>query len=79
MVGEPSLRLADEPSGALDTKAGKQIMDIFRQLGREGMTISMITHEPGIAAWADKNYHLLDGELSTAPQKRQKGGGNDEA
>lgn len=79
MVGKPSLLLADEPTGALDTKAGNQIMDIFRQLSREGMTIIMITHEPSIAACADKTYHILDGELSTAPQKRQKGGGNDEA
>lgn len=79
MVGRPSLLLADEPTGALDTKAGNQIMDIFRQLSREGMTIIMITHEPSIAACADKTYHILDGELSTAPKKCQKGGGNDEA
>ena len=78
MVGKPSLLLADEPTGALDTKAGNLIMDIFRQLSREGMTIIMITHEPGIAACADKIYHILDGELSTAPKKCQKGGGNDE-
>ena len=63
MVGKPALLLADEPTGALDTKAGNQIMEIFRQLSREGMTIIMITHEPSIAACADKTYRILDGEL----------------
>ncbi len=63
MVGKPSLLLADEPTGALDTKAGNQIMEIFHQLSREGMTIIMITHEPGIATCADKIYRILDGEL----------------
>ena len=65
MVGKPDLLLADEPTGALDTKAGHQIMDIFRQLSAEGMTIIMITHEPSIAACAKKTYRILDGELHT--------------
>lgn len=65
MVTKPALLLADEPTGALDTKAGNQVMEIFRQLSREGMTIIMITHEPSIAACADKTYHILDGELMT--------------
>ena len=74
MVGKPDLLLADEPTGALDTKAGNQIMDIFRQLSREGMTIIMITHEPSIAQCADKVYHILDGELRTDADKK---GGDD--
>ena len=65
MVGKPDLLLADEPTGALDTKAGNQIMEIFKGLSREGMTIIMITHEPSIAACADKTYRILDGELYT--------------
>ena len=65
MVGKPDILLADEPTGALDTKSGNQIMDIFRQLSQEGITIIMITHEPSIAACADKTYHILDGELYT--------------
>ena len=65
MVGKPDLLLADEPTGALDTKSGNQIMDIFRQLSQGGMTIIMITHEPSIAQCADKVYHILDGELQT--------------
>ena len=65
MVGKPSLLLADEPTGALDSKSGSQIMDIFRQLSNEGMTIIMITHELAIAQCADKIYRILDGELHT--------------
>ena len=77
MVTKPALLLADEPTGALDTKAGNQIMDIFRQLSREGMTIIMITHEQSIADCADKIYYILDGELSTGESR--KGVRTDEA
>lgn len=76
MVTKPTLLLADEPTGALDTKAGNQIMEIFRELSREGMTILMITHEPSIAACADKTYYILDGELDTSGVRR--GGTPDE-
>ena len=78
MVGKPDLLLADEPTGALDTKSGNQIMEIFRQLSQEGMTIIMITHEQSIAECADKIYHILDGELFTG-ENAQEGGGEDEA
>ena len=71
IVSEPTLLLADEPTGALDTKAGNQIMEIFRSLSKEGMTIIMITHEPAIAECADKTYHILDGELLTEGVKRK--------
>ena len=67
MVTRPKLLLADEPTGALDTKSGNQIMEIFRRLSDEGMTIVMITHEPAIAECADKTYRILDGELK-APE-----------
>ena len=74
MVGKPTMLLADEPTGALDTKSGNQIMDIFRQLSRDGMTIIMITHEQSVADCADKIYYILDGELRTDAQE----GGNHE-
>ena len=70
MVTKPALLLADEPTGALDTKAGNQIMEIFRNLSREGMTIIMITHEQSIADCADKIYYILDGELSAERDQR---------
>ncbi len=63
IVGSPKLLLADEPTGALDTASGVQIMDIFRRLSQRGITIIMITHELGIAQCADKIYHILDGRL----------------
>ena len=71
IVSKPTLLLADEPTGALDTKAGHQIMDIFRQLSAEGMTIIMITHEPSIAACAKKTYRILDGELHTEETREE--------
>ena len=74
MVTRPALLLADEPTGALDTRSGKQIMEIFRQLSREGMTIVMITHELSIAQQADKIYRILDGELYT----EERGGGSND-
>ena len=79
MVGKPDLLLADEPTGALDSKSGEQIMEIFRQLSREGMTIIMITHEQAIADCADKCYYILDGQLSAKPVASRKGGLTDEA
>ena len=78
MVGKPDLLLADEPTGALDTKAGNQIMEIFRRLSDEGMTIIMITHEPAIARCADKTYHILDGQLRTDAQPQEGGAGDEE-
>jgi len=65
MVTEPSLLLADEPTGALDTASGNQIMDIFRSLSEKGMTIIMITHELSVAERADKIWRILDGCLVT--------------
>ena len=75
IAGNPDLLLADEPTGALDTKSGNQIMEIFRKLSEEGMTIIMITHEQSIAECADKIYHILDGELRT---DALKGGSHEE-
>lgn len=63
MVGNPRILLADEPTGALDTKSGDQVMELFRQLNEEGVTIIMITHEPEIARCARKIYYIRDGEL----------------
>ena len=69
IVGNPQLLLADEPTGALDTAAGEQIMDIFRQLSNQGMTIIMITHEPSIAECANRIYHIRDGHLIKTQQQ----------
>ena len=81
IVGNPKLLLADEPTGALDTASGVQIMDIFRRLSQRGITIIMITHELGIAQCADKIYHILDGRLHTngVPQYTPKEEAHEEA
>ena len=63
IVGRPRLLLADEPTGALDTASGEQIMDIFDQLNADGASILMITHEQAVADRAQKIYHLRDGRL----------------
>ncbi|WP_208528077.1 ABC transporter ATP-binding protein [Jeotgalibacillus sp. R-1-5s-1] len=63
LVTNPAILLADEPTGALDQKTGKQIMDLFVQLHREGKTIVMITHDEKIARYGSRIIHLLDGEI----------------
>ena len=63
MVNNPSILLADEPTGALDSKSGEQIMELFKQLNDEGVTIVMITHEAQIAEHAKRIIHIKDGEV----------------
>ena len=70
IVGKPRLLLADEPTGALDSASGAQVMELFQQLHDSGSTIIMITHDQGIAHHADTIMTIKDGVLS--------GGGNDE-
>ncbi len=64
MVNHPKLLLADEPTGALDSKSGTQIMELFQRLNEEGVTIVMITHDKNIALHAKRVYHIIDGEIS---------------
>lgn len=66
MVNSPRLLLADEPTGALDTKSGEQVMELFSELNDEGVTIVMITHEREIADHAKRIMFIRDGELSNA-------------
>lgn len=63
IAGKPKLLLADEPTGALDSKSGEQVMEIFSRLHQEGATIAMITHERSIAECAQKILYIRDGEL----------------
>ncbi len=63
MVSNPKVLLADEPTGALDTKAGFQVMELFQQLHDEGVTIIMITHEEEIAECAERIVSLRDGKI----------------
>lgn len=63
LVGNPSILLADEPTGALDQKTGKQVMSLFEELNKEGHTIIMITHDMNIASYGHRVIHIIDGEV----------------
>ena len=63
IVNRPKLLLADEPTGALDTKSGDDVMELFEELNKDGVTIVMITHEPEIAEHAKRVMYIRDGEL----------------
>ncbi len=71
MVNHPKILLADEPTGALDSKSGAQIMELFQKLNDEGVTIVMITHDSNIASHAKKVYNIIDGEISQAAEKEE--------
>ena len=64
MAGRPKVLFADEPTGALDTASGEQIMELFHAIHMGGATIIMITHEQSIADHAEKIYYIRDGELT---------------
>ena len=64
IVTRPKLILADEPTGALDSKTSKEIIDIFHDLHAQGNTIVLITHDGGIAKQAQRSIHILDGQIS---------------
>lgn len=63
IVGEPKILLADEPTGALDSTSGAQVMDLFKQLHEKGSTIVMITHDSSVADFAQRKAYILDGKL----------------
>ena len=69
LVNRPSIILADEPTGALDTKTGEQIMELLTELNKEGKTIIMVTHEPEIAAYAKRQIVIRDGVISSDSKK----------
>ena len=61
--GQPSILLADEPTGNLDSRNGEAVMDLLKGLHREGATICMVTHDPRYASLADRTIHLFDGRV----------------
>ncbi len=64
LVTNPSILLADEPTGALDQKNGRQVMELFGALNAEGRTVIVITHDLNIARYARRTVHIIDGELT---------------
>lgn len=63
IINNPKILLADEPTGALDQASGKQVMELFKALNDEGVTIIMITHDANVASHAKKILHIIDGEI----------------
>ncbi|HEM2866030.1 TPA: ABC transporter ATP-binding protein [Streptococcus suis] len=71
LVNTPAIILADEPTGALDTKTGEQIMELLTELNNEGKTIIMVTHEPEIAAYAKRKIVLRDGVITEDSRREE--------
>lgn len=70
MVNKPDILLADEPTGALDSKSSKQVMELFQKLNDEGVTVIMITHDSDIAGYAKRVVTIFDGELAEREGER---------
>ena len=64
LAGEPSLILADEPTGALDSRTGREVLDFLKKLNKEGNTIVMITHDNSIALEAERVVRIIDGKIN---------------
>ena len=69
MVNHPKLLLADEPTGALDSKSGKQVLELFESLNESGVTVVMITHDRKVAEQAKRIVHIIDGEITEEGQE----------
>jgi putative ABC transport system ATP-binding protein len=63
LAGDPTVLLADEPTGNLDSANGEQVMELLRDLHRSGATICMVTHDPRYARYAQRSIHLFDGRI----------------
>lgn len=72
LVNDPSLILADEPTGNLDTKTGDVVLDTFQNLNRQGRTVILITHEPYVAEHADRIIHIKDGVIIEDSKNHKK-------
>ena len=72
LVNEPSILLADEPTGNLDTKTGQEIMKLFHKIHADGNTIIMVTHDPEISEHAHRTIYIRDGQIEKETMKEQK-------
>lgn len=74
LAGEPSILLADEPTGNLDSENGGAVMDLLANLHNDGATIGMVTHDPRYAEYAERRVELFDGRIVSAPAKEGHSG-----
>ncbi len=73
LVGDPLILMADEPTGNLDSKNGEAVMELLRELHRNGATICMVTHDQRYANFAERNIHLFDGRIVEESQEARTG------
>ena len=73
MVTKPQIILADEPTGALDSKTGKQVMELFREINKSGTTIVIVTHDPGIGESTNRCIRIFDGNIQSDTTKENEG------
>src|SRR5713101_716039 len=73
VAGSPSILLADEPTGNLDSKNGEAVMELLRELHREGATICMVTHDPRYASHSERTVHLFDGQIVEETKRPDEG------
>ena len=78
LVNNPKIILADEPTGALDSHSGNQVMGLFKKLNEEGVTVVMITHDANIASHAKRVLHIFDGEIAEDVERKRKEAAQDE-
>ena len=74
LAGDPLILLADEPTGNLDSANGEAVMNLMRELHRNGATICMVTHDPRYAKWADRTIHMFDGRIVEESVEQAAGG-----
>jgi len=72
VVGKPSILLADEPTGNLDSRNSEQVMELLEELHKDGATICMVTHDPRFARYAERSIHLFDGRVVEEEQGTQR-------
>lgn len=72
LAGSPSILLADEPTGNLDSRNGEAVMQLLKELHKDGATICMVTHDPRFAKLAEREIHLFDGQVVSEADLRQK-------
>jgi putative ABC transport system ATP-binding protein len=73
LANEPTLLLADEPTGALDSDGGREVLELFRRLHGDGQTIVMVTHSDEVAAGADRVVHMKDGRIEREETRDRNG------
>ena len=69
LANRPEIIVADEPTGALDTKSTEQVFSILRDIADSGQTVIVVTHDPALAARADRRIHIVDGKIAEITER----------